>query len=569
VKYASSQLVHFVRQEGAKRNFKVLVRFILILLGLVVTYSILFHYVMEYEGKDYSWVTGFYWTLTVMSTLGFGDITFESDIGKVFSIIVLMSGIVFLLILLPFTIIQLFYAPWVEAQTAARTPRKVADTISGHVVLTSYDPVTAALIRKLEQFNYDYVLLVPDFDEAARLHDRGLRVVYGQLDNPETYKRVGLERAALVATTLDDIVNTTVAFTAHQVAPKVPIAATATTATAVEILERAGATGVIRLGDMVGKALARCMVGGDALTHVVGAVDELLIAEANAHRTPMVGKTLRENRLTDLGVSVIGVWDRGNFQYATPDTVVGENAILLLAGSASQFATYDEQFAIYNVSTKPVVILGGGRVGKAAGKALSTRGVDWRVVESVVGRVPEAEKVVLGDARDPEILKKAGLGESPAVLITTHDDSLNIYLTIYCRSLRPDIQIISRSTIERNTETLHRAGADLVLSYASMGATAIFNMIKRSRIVSIAEGLDVVRLKTPEPLSGRTLVDSGVREQTGCTIVAVRDEAGKLQINPPPDTRLHAGREIILVGSDESQKQFMTRFVEGKAKAGK
>lgn len=569
MKYASSQLVHFVRQEGAKRNFKVLVRFILILLGLVVTYSILFHYVMEYEGKDYSWVTGFYWTLTVMSTLGFGDITFESDIGKVFSIIVLMSGIVFLLILLPFTIIQLFYAPWVEAQTAARTPRKVADTISGHVVLTSYDPVTAALIRKLEQFNYDYVLLVPDFDEAARLHDRGLRVVYGQLDNPETYKRVGLERAALVATTLDDIVNTTVAFTAHQVAPKVPIAATATTATAVEILERAGATGVIRLGDMVGKALARCMVGGDALTHVVGAVDELLIAEANAHRTPMVGKTLRENRLTDLGVSVIGVWDRGNFQYATPDTVVGENAILLLAGSASQFATYDEQFAIYNVSTKPVVILGGGRVGKAAGKALSTRGVDWRVVESVVGRVPEAEKVVLGDARDPEILKKAGLGESPAVLITTHDDSLNIYLTIYCRSLRPDIQIISRSTIERNTETLHRAGADLVLSYASMGATAIFNMIKRSRIVSIAEGLDVVRLKTPEPLSGRTLVDSGVREQTGCTIVAVRDEAGKLQINPPPDTRLHAGREIILVGSDESQKQFMTRFVEGKAKAGK
>jgi hypothetical protein len=57
---------------------------------------------MEYEGRQFSWITGFYWTLTVMSTLGFGDITFASDLGFVFSMIVLLSGIVFLLIMLPF-----------------------------------------------------------------------------------------------------------------------------------------------------------------------------------------------------------------------------------------------------------------------------------------------------------------------------------------------------------------------------------------------------------------------------------------------------------------------------------
>jgi hypothetical protein len=89
-------------------------------------YSVLFHLLMLYEGRQYSWITGFYWTLTTMSTLGFGDITFTSDAGKIFSVVVLLSGIVFLLVMLPFTFIQFFYAPWLEEQNKARAPRSGA-----------------------------------------------------------------------------------------------------------------------------------------------------------------------------------------------------------------------------------------------------------------------------------------------------------------------------------------------------------------------------------------------------------------------------------------------------------
>jgi len=554
--------MHFLAQRSTRRNIRALLRFMLVLAGLVTLYSVLFHYVMMWEGREHSWVTGFYWTLTVMTTLGFGDITFQSDLGRVFSIVVLLSGVIFLLILLPFTIIQFFYAPWVEAQTAARAPRELPAETRGHVVLTHHEPVAAALIRKLEQFDYGYVLLVPDLDEAVRLHDLGLRVVLGHLDDVETYRRVRADRAALVVATESDIVNTNIAFTVRQVAPAVPVVATAATPTSVDILGRAGVTHVFNLGEMMGRALARSMVGGDALAHVVGAVDELLIAEANAYRTPLAGKTLRENRLSDLGVSVIGLWDRGQFSAASPDTLVGEKAILLLAGSESQLATYDEHFAIYNVSGMPVLIIGSGRVGRAAAAALTTRGVDWRIVDRVPDHIPDPARAVIGEAGDPEVLRKAGLHEAPAVLITTHDDSLNIYLTIYCRAVRPEIQIISRATLDRNAETMHRAGADFVLSYASMGAANIFNLLERGRIITIAEGLDVFRVPTPAQLDGRTLATSGVREQTGCTVVAVRDEAGDLQINPRPDTQLRAGREMILVGSVESERRFLERFGE-------
>ena len=62
-------------------------------------------------------------------------------------------------------------------------------------------------------------------------------------------------------------------------------------------------------------------------------------------------------------------------------------------------------------------------------------------------------------------------------------------------------------------------------------------------------------------LAGKTIIESGVREKTGCTIVAVRGEAA-LQINPPADTILEGGRELILVGSVESEQQFLERFGE-------
>lgn len=554
----------FLQEHRTQRNVRSLMKFILILTVLIVAYSILFHVIMEHEGQDHSWITGFYWTLTVMSTLGFGDITFESDLGRAFSMIVLVTGIVFLLVLLPFTIIQFLYAPWVDAVEAARTPRQVREDMSGHVILIHHDAVTEDLIVKLEQSDISYVLLVPDFDDASRLHDMGVHVIFGPLDLVSTYSSARTESAALIAATSDDVTNTNVAFMVRQVASDVPIVATSTNPTTTAILKHAGATRVFQLGELMGRSLARGMVGGDAVTHVVGNIDELLIAEANAHRTPLVGKTILENRISDHGVSVIGLWERGEFHPATPDTVVSEHTIMLLAGSRDQLTNYDEAFVIYNVSVKPVLIIGWGNVGAAAGAALSERGVDWKAIEIDAKRAlsrPEfQDRIIVGDATDPTILKQAGLLDAPAILITTHNDSLNIYLTIYCRSVRPDAQLISRSTLKQNTETLHKAGADFVHSYASMGSTSIFNQLMGDRIASVAEGLDLFRRQVPESLENKSLSECGVRDRTGCTIIAIRDPQLGLIANPNASTVLQIGQEMVLAGGTEAEARFIEAY---------
>lgn len=560
MKFLPTQLLVFLRSKPDRRNLRLLFKFLIVLLGMVVIFTLVFHLLMLGEGRSYSWITGFYWTLTVMSTLGFGDITFHSDAGRFFSIVVLLSGMIFLLILFPFTFINFFYAPWMKAQENARVPRQLPASTSGHVVLTRYGPVSEALIKKLNQFNYPYVVLVPDLIEGLRLHELGIKVMLGDLDDPQTYSRVQVEKAALVATTASDVINTYVAFTVQGVSSHVPIISTCSFEASQDILTLAGSSHVLRLSEMMGLFLARRASGGDACSHAIGRFGQLQIAEAAVAGTPLVGCSLKETKLREqVGVSVVGVWDRGNFNAAHPDTCLTSTMVLVLAGSDEQIEKYNNTYRVNKEMNHPVIIIGGGRVGRATAKALTARKLDWRMVEKVPERVKEDRHYILGNAAELKILKQAGIEKAPCVIITTHDDDMNVYLTIYCRLLRADIQIITRTTLERNLATMHRAGADFVISYASMGANTIFNLLKRSDIVMVAEGLNLLKVKVPAQLAGYTIAQSSIRKETGCTLIAIR-EGESLQINPEPNIILPAQAEIILIGTVEAENKFFTKY---------
>src|SRR5699024_4193293 len=213
MKFFTSQLSFFLSNRSTTANVKRLARFLAGLVTLIASYIILFHFIMEYEGQQHSWITGFYWTLTVMSTLGFGDITFTSDLGRVFSVLVLLSGMVSLLILLPFTFIEFFYAPWLEAQSRARAPRELPEGTSDHIIITHLDPISRALIEKLNQYNYQYVLLEEDLQEGLKYHDQGYHVVFGDRDDPETYKKLHVRQAAMVVTLGTDMANSNISNT--------------------------------------------------------------------------------------------------------------------------------------------------------------------------------------------------------------------------------------------------------------------------------------------------------------------------------------------------------------------
>ena len=256
------------------------------------------------------------------------------------------------------------------------------------------------------------------------------------------------------------------------------------------------------------------MFGRDGRSHVIGQLDQLAIAEAAAAGTRLVGHTLQETGLRRrFNLNIGGLWKRGHFTLGRPDTLVTSDTVLMLAGTREQLTAYDAEFAVPGTATTSAIVIGGGRVGRTAASAL----------------------------------------------VTTHDDAVNIYLTLYCRRLRPDMLILSRSTLERNAITLHRAGADYVFSYASMGANIVFNMLRRHRMLFVADGLDVFTVPVPRALVGRTLAQSNLRQETGCTVLAVRaGQHATAQVDaskPLPD-----GGELILIGDREAEDRFFDRY---------
>ncbi len=562
IKGVAAQLAFLWHKRTNRQNLRSLLKLLLVLFALIVTFSVIFRVLMLREGQEFSWMTGLYWTLTVMSTLGFGDITFNGDLGRLFSMVVLLTGMVFLLIVLPFTFIQFFFAPWLQAQSEARAPRQLPASTQGHVLLTHYDPIAQALINKLNRYHYAYYLLTPDVTQALQLYDQGINVVVGDFDNPETFKKLQIERAALVATTDTDPINTHVAFTVRELNPTVPIIARADDPHSVDILQLAGCTHVLQLEKMLGASLARRTQSGEAAAHVIGQYEELIIAETTATHTPLVGKTLAEIGLRkELGLTAVGVWERGIFQSALPNTHVGPHTVLVLTGSQGQLDRFNELFCIYKASNVPVVIIGGGGVGREAARTLVEQGLDYRIVEKDLDQAQRLDNCIVGNAADFEVLKKADIMNALTVIITTHDDDINVYLTVYCRRLNPEVQIISRVTQERNIATLHRAGADFVMSYASMGADAIFNLLKRSDTLMVAEGLSVFKMQIPPSLVGRTIANSSIRKNTGCTIIAVNGNR-ELQFNPDPNEPLPKAGEIIFIGSTEGEKRFLDMYVD-------
>jgi Trk K+ transport system NAD-binding subunit len=171
----------------------------------------------------------------------------------------------------------------------------------------------------------------------------------------------------------------------------------------------------------------------------------------------------------------------------------------------------------------------------------------------------EGVAVFAGDAADRRVLEGAGIQRISSVLLTTNDDAVNIYLAVYCRRLNASLRIVSRITHERNVEAIHRAGADFVLSYATLGVESVMSLLRGYELVVLGEGVELFSIAVPPSLMGRRLADSGIGSGTGMSVVAL-DRDGDLVTRLTGDTPLKQGAALIMLGSLDQRRKFADLF---------
>jgi voltage-gated potassium channel len=564
VKFLTPQLTYLVTQQENRANLRALLQFVLFLVAVITVFSLVFHVLMAWEGQQHSWLTGLYWTLTVMSTLGFGDITFHSDAGRLFSVVVLLSGIVLLLIVLPFAFIRFFYAPWLEAQIHTKVPRKAPADLRDHVIICRADEIALALVEKLRELEVGYCIIEEDTTAAAALQGDGFVVVAGEVDRGETYQRCNADTARLVVANLSDAENSNIALTVREHYPDIPIAAFANELDSVDVIQLSGANHVLPIRHRLGESLAARVTVGPACAQVVGRFKDLLIAEFPIENSGLAGRTIRDTHLRELtGLNIVGCWERGHLVPALPDTLLDEHSVAVVVGTQEQISELDALFVIYWENDDSVLVMGGGKVGKAAAAALRRRDIKVNLIEKdpdlrdTLSSV--SDKVIIGDASDLKVITAAGIHDAPSVVLTTNDDAMNIFLAVYCRKLNPATHIVSRINHERNLDAIHRAGTNSVLSYTTLAVRSLLEFVVGAPATFLGEGVDLIIEPVPRQLVGKTLKDAKISDATGLNVIAVQlpDES---VVNASATTELVENGELVMLGDPEQRGVFHKAF---------
>ena len=219
----------------------------------------------EFNGVE-TLTDAFYYTLVTASTVGYGDVTPQSEAATLFGMSVVVIGTASFAIALGSLL-----GPAIEkrfSEVLGNMSDAQLDLLEDHIVVLGYGDLTEPIIDELVGAT-EFVVVTPDQEKAARLQQRDIPVLTDDPSDEGPLEKAGIHQArAVVAATNDDAQDALSILTAHAMNPDVNIVAAATDRENVEKLRRAGANTVISPAVIGGHLLVQSALGRAGMEHV-------------------------------------------------------------------------------------------------------------------------------------------------------------------------------------------------------------------------------------------------------------------------------------------------------------
>lgn len=231
------------------------------------------------------------------------------------------------------------------------------------------------------------------------------------------------------------------------------------------------------------------------------------------------------------------------------------------------------------------VLVGYGPTGRVVAAGLRSAGIPFVVAEINAATV-RAEKargapIVLADATRASALDNLDVGRAQLVVLAINDAAATRRVAQLVRQRAPHAHVLARAAYEGDVDGLLRSGAHEVVPQELEASVEILVRVLRRFLVTDDEigrqvratrsragvggrvaqpaaveevasflpglGFAVRAVQVGAPVAGRPLAESGVRRQTGCSVVAVR-RGDRSDAEIHPDTVLAVGDTVVLVG---------------------
>lgn len=246
-----------------------------------------------------------------------------------------------------------------------------------------------------------------------------------------------------------------------------------------------------------------------------------------------------------------------------------------------------------------VIIAGFGLNGRNIVRILKYQNIPYAIIDTnpftVQAERKKGERILFGDASQPEILEHARIASARILVIAVSDKAASRRIVATARNMNSDLHIIARTRYLADSEELYRLGVNEVVPEEFETSVEILSRILKqylftgediercveevrkdgyemlrslrktfdhaSTIAGYLPGLEIrtFRIKEKSPSDGDPLREGRIKRESGATVLAIKREE-EIVANPPPSWMLAKGQIVLLLGTPEQLSRARVLF---------
>ncbi|MBR2990652.1 MAG: TrkA family potassium uptake protein [Solobacterium sp.] len=211
---------------------------------------------------------------------------------------------------------------------------------------------------------------------------------------------------------------------------------------------------------------------------------------------------------------------------------------------------------------KNVLVIGAGRFGRYTSEKLLELGHQVMLIDKNEERInkvlPYVTNAQIGDSTDEAFMETLGIKDYDLSIVAIGDNFLSSLETTFLLDELGAARIIARATSDSQEKLLKRNGAaEVIFPERQLGTWAAirYSSDNISNYIELMDGYSIFELSVPKNWDNLPVGQINVRSRFGINILGVKN--GKMEMNINPDTVLHFGQTMLVLGkTDNIQRMF-------------
>ena len=289
-----------------------------------------------------------YWSLVTISTVGYGDISPVTEMGRVIAMIIILFGIA----MISFAT-SVIVSAFSEKLHKLKEERVIDDINKSEefLIICGYGQMTKMFFRQNDASKYRYIILDKDPKKVEEAIRDGYSAIEEDASRYETLKRFNTEnsKVTVLCMTHDDVENIYITLNAKHISPKIRVITRAGDESIVNKYKRAGADHVLLPNEtastMMSVAITRPTMY-KAIDAILTGKNKAILDEVLIHsQSNLIGQRLKDIRFRDYKLVLIGIQKNSTMKFIfnpSPDTLIEHKDILLIMGDKRSIQYFKE-----------------------------------------------------------------------------------------------------------------------------------------------------------------------------------------------------------------------------------